>query len=195
MGHCAINGNGHSINVANGEMIVASASDLTLFSVKLSSISGSKIRCQDDTSKLILQDAMWTQDGSTTFTSGALLFMNKVTMGGNATFAYQSSQTSTVLAESILQLDEDFTFSYDPIVVASKQLFAFEDETSVLCLNGGSLHATTTGLVLTNGCLFVQENSFISSEVVQTDVFNYDQGITFGDEIAGHALILAKQPS
>ncbi len=123
------------------------------------------------------------QDGNYTFTTGAIRFQNKVKMHGECTFAYQTSQTSTLAVESQLKLDQGFTFSYDPIIVDSQDLLEFTNKTSVLILNGATLHATTTGMNLTKGKLRVQGESSLASETkLFDDESEYDTGISFGDE-------------
>ena len=99
---------------------------------------------------------------------------------------YQSSQTSTVSSDAIVTLDTGFTFSYDPIYLASKTLLAFEDDTSTLVLKNASFHATTTGAQLTNGTIEIMGVSSLSSEIVYTESMDVlvvadDEGITLGN--------------
>ena len=77
----------------------------------------------------------------------------------------------------------EFTFSYDPIVVASKNLFLFADETSRLLLNGAKLHATSVGLELSKGKLLVKNYATLSSEVKKIDDDIIDEGITLGNGV------------
>jgi len=111
-----------------------------------------------------------------------LTVKNDVFMSGENTFVYQSGQPFSILQNSTLELDMEFTFSYDPTSVASKTLFVLEDETSKLLLNGATLHATTTGLELSKGKLFVKDYANLSSEVLEVDEeLTVDEGITLGD--------------
>ena len=106
-------------------------------------------------------------------------------MSGAYNFAYQTAQTSTVLANSELVLSQNLTFSYDPQVVASQNLLAFSGDTSVLVLSGANLHSTVTGMQLSNGILLVTTNSQLSSEsqtLPSGQIIN--PGITIGDGIS-----------
>ncbi len=147
-------------------------------------IKDNKIHCTNDNGVLSLRDVSWILDGDTTFSTGALRFKNSVDFVGEATFAYQSSQTSTVLAKSELELDNGITFSYDPIVIASKDLFEFEDETSVLSLNGATLHTTVTGMNLTKGKIRIKRDSYLSAETEVQNGQLIDEGISFGNQVS-----------
>jgi hypothetical protein len=176
-----ITGNGNIFDLGSvGTIIVSSNSSLLLKNAIIKNVSDSNIRCADATGVLILQDVVWQQSANTTFTSGALRFSNDVIMqGGGTTFAYQSSQTSTILSNSILYLDEGLTFSYAP-ATASRSLFQFTDTTAQLQLHGATLQTTTTGMDLKHGKMSVLMNSFISSGT----------GITFGNNSSADDFIV-----
>jgi len=183
-GTCLVNGAGNRFSFAgDGSIAVASGSSLLLEDVVLRGVSSGNIYCVDDTAVLTLRDLEWYQDSAYSFSGGGLRFENTVKMFGEATFAYQSVQTCTILANSKLKLDTGFTFSYDPTSSTSKTLFEFVDKTSVLHLNGATLHTTVTGLELTKGTLILKGECTIGSEIEGSGAFPIDEGITFGNGI------------
>jgi len=184
-GDCLINGGGNIFDfAANGSISIASGGALLLEDATIRNIGANDIGCADDTAVITLRDVVWSQDSVYTFSVGALRLKNNIFMTGESTFVYASSQTSTLLANSNLELDVGFTFSYDA-GSASKTLFELEDATSKLILDGATLHTTVTGMQLTKGKLKVLRDSFICSEV-QGDI---DEGITFGDGTASGDLV------
>ncbi len=151
-------------NSGAGIILVKPNSWLYIYDLYLQNIVGSNIACLDDTGIITLKDVQWLQTGDFDFCSGAFNFYNQVRMMGDAKFIYQSGMVSTVLYESSLILDEGFTFSYDPIAFASRELLTFDDSSSELVLRGATLYATTTGLRLTMGKLIVDRVSALYSE-------------------------------
>ncbi len=184
---CVVDGNGNMLDLdAIGKLVIADGASVAFRNMRIRGILGDQIKCLGTSSKIILDDVVWEQSGDVMFAQGALQWEHDVVMKGNFVFAYQSGQISTILAESTLKFDQNFTFSYDPVVLASKDLFAFEDSSSELILNGATLSTTVTGLTLKNGTIQVIRNSFLSSEIqrvvdeVAGQVTLIDEGITLG---------------
>ena len=158
--------------------------NLLIKDVVLYGISDNKIRCLTDDSTIFLQNVKWIQDGDFTFTRGSLIFLDDVEfIGDGKKFIYQSQMTSTIKQNTIVHLSSGFTFSYDP-VVDRKDLLKFEDDTSVIYLDGGNLYASYKGLNLEKGRIIVDKNSIIMGEErswfhsTPTDTFDFD-GITY----------------
>lgn len=197
IGSCVTNnmiqGNGHRLilDPDPGSLVVSGI--LTVQNVILEGIAGSNIQLLTDSSVLKLDNVTWIQDGDVTFTHGSLVVNNLVTMQGPWTFAYQTSQSSFINQNGILLLDDGFTFSYDPSS-SLQNLLSFVDETSLLILNGATLHASVTGLQLTNGSLKVMSNSFFSSETQLVGTVTLDNGITLGDGNVLHDFMGAIAP-
>jgi hypothetical protein len=178
-GDCTICGGNQILDLAGGQLVVAQGSRLTLRDMVVRNISGTNVRCLGDSAKIILDNVNWQQSDNFTFTVGSLQFKNSIILKAQpgTIFAYQSSQTSTVLSDSELDLQGGITFSYDP-GVASKDCVRFVDESSFLVIEDGStLHATGTGMTLTNGTLRIKEEGYLSSEVIGA----LDEGITLGN--------------
>jgi hypothetical protein len=186
-GNCVIDGRGNTLNLGElGKILVSEDSHLLIKNVKLKGINGSKINCVTSTGTITLHNVEWTQDDDYVFTNGALQFDGDVTMRGSSIFAYQSGQKSTILSDSKMVLDTNFTFSYDPKLNTLKDLIQFIDSSSVLMLDGATLHTTVTGLELQKGTMVVKGDATISSEVLiytipdQEHEEIVDEGITFG---------------
>ncbi|MDR3550264.1 MAG: hypothetical protein P4L31_02540, partial [Candidatus Babeliales bacterium] len=182
-GTCSVDGNGYRLTLGNSGLLSVNG-QLTLHNVEVDGIGGANVKCANDSSLLILDDAIWTQTGDTSFVMGAFQCRGNVIFRGAHTFAYQTLKTSVINANAALVLDAGFTFSYDPVRLASKTLLSFVDATSELVLNGATLHATTTGLNLTKGSMVVLGDSGLSSEIKTIGATKIDNGITFGDGVS-----------
>ena len=177
----------------DGKITVTNGSHLIIEDARIKGIANNKISCLDDDGVITLRDVDWIQGGNYNFSNGAMIWQNDVLMTGDYIFAYQTKKTSTLLCKSMLELDVGFTFSYNP-GSASEDLIDMIDNSSVLLLNGATLHTTVTGLQLTDGKLKVLRDSFLSSEKetrVIDDVIEYtiDNGITFGNSDSAHDLV------
>lgn len=168
-GNCFITGNGNTLNIQGGAIIIEQGSTLEFRNITVQGISGNNIRCADEAGVIVLDNVTWFQDGYYTFTQGAIIFDSAIYFQGVETFAYQSMQTSTVLINSIVTFDALFTFSYDP--GTSPNLLEFSDLTSIMTFNGSILHATAQGLNLTKGTCLIESGC----------VFYADNFITVGD--------------
>jgi len=193
-GSCVLNMGRNILEFANGSsMTVSAGGQLIIEDARIKGISDNNIVCQDDDCVITLRDVVWIQDGNFSFSNGALRWKNDVLMSGDYMFGYETIKTSTLLSKSTLELDVGFTFCYDP-VIGNKNLLEMEDETSVLLLNGATLHATGTGLQLMNGKMRVLRDSFLSSEITTTvDEFEneitIDEGITLGNNNDSNDLV------
>ncbi|MDR3550322.1 MAG: hypothetical protein P4L31_02830 [Candidatus Babeliales bacterium] len=179
-GNCSIEGNGYKLTLGSIGAINIFG-QLLLHDVVLDGVVGGNVKCLNDNALLILDQTTWIQKGNYTFSTGAFQCRNEVIFRGAATFTYQTLKTSVINADASLLLDSGFTFNYDPIRLASKALFAFVDATSLLILNGATLHTTTTGLNLTKGSMIVGGDSVLSSDLQTTGSIIVDNGITLGD--------------
>ena len=185
--NCILNGNGKMITIGNnGNIFVEKGSILRIKNAKIEGIKNSNIRCLDDNGALVLDGVDWHQSGNFAYEFGILEYYNTVNMGANEAyvFAYQSCHTSTLHSNSKLKLDSGFTFSYDPIYVASKNLFAFEDKSAVLAMRSATLHTTVTGMQLTKGMIDIKGDCQFSSEIEDLDIFTQiNEGISLGNRI------------
>lgn len=180
---CVIRGGGHILDLSStGSILIGPNSTLKIEDTIIRGIVDEKIQCSDDSSSLMLQDVLWIQDDIATFSTGSLQIKNKVRMQGDFVFAYQSQEPFKILSKSTFMCDEGVTFSYDPQIIASKDLIVFEDTSSVFRLNGASMHITVTGLNLSGGVVRITESSQIIVETQQIDNnTKINEGVTFGN--------------
>jgi hypothetical protein len=165
--------------------------------MNIQGINANSFICHGDNVTIKLEDSTWGQNGDYTFTNGSFLFKNNVRMRGLYKFVYQSPNISIIRNNSVLWLDQGFTFSYDPIYVASKDLLKFESDTSVLILDNATFHATTTGCHFKKGKMLVRKASALESEMTFaiTDgaslqqAFAMEEGITIGNDSASDDFI------
>jgi hypothetical protein len=172
-GDCSIFGNDRALSLGNNTFIyVAPYSTLSITGVNLYNISDQNIFCADNTSKIVFKDSNLFFDSDFTFSTGAFEVYGDVMFNGNAIVAYQSSMTSTINSNSCLRLNSGVEFKYDPEVFETKQtttlgrqdLLYFENNTSVLWLDGGILKTNITGIELKKGKMVIQNNSCMCSE-------------------------------
>lgn len=164
-GNCYINAGGNVIKFDEtyGSIIVDSGAQLLIEDAQLQGIGADDVACRGNSSVLTLRDVQWHQDSLYTFSIGSIRFENNVLMHGDTTFVYSSAQTSTILSESTLTIENGFTFSYAP-PIASKDLLVLEDDSSSIFLNGGALYSTSTGLRLSTGHLLIDRLSTLSND-------------------------------
>lgn len=178
-GTCILNGNGHTINVNSGAIIVGNGGTLTITNAALKNVSGTNIQCLDNAGTYIFDNVTLVTGNNFTFNRGKFNINNEVVFKGNDIFAYQSTMTSTVLADATWTFDLNFTFSYD---APTPNLLQFTDDSSVLVLKSNAgIHATNAGLNLTKGTLFAVDSCFMGSEIWTDGITTTDNGITIGD--------------
>ena len=192
-GASILNGNGNTLYLdAGGAIVIDEGASLLIKDVIINGVTDTNIRCLDAAGNITLQNVVWIQAGDYTFATGALEFKNSVEMTGDALFVYATNQTSTIAVYSDLMLDQGFTFSYDPSIVA-QNLLEFIDQTSELLMNGATLHTTVTGLVLTKGKMKVLDDSTLASEILITSTMGdqIDTGITFGADLGADDFVVS----
>jgi hypothetical protein len=176
VGTTLFNGQDNSIDLSKGGNItVAPGSSITFDRIVFKDINGHKLNCAAGDSSIILNNATYAMASNATLTTGQLSIVNDVEFKGTATFIYSTPIASTIQRNSTLILDKGTTFSYAP-ASARNNLIEMFDSSSVLNLNGGTLHATATGLQLTKGTLVTSRLSFLSSHGAADS-----QAIIFGD--------------
>jgi hypothetical protein len=118
-------------------------------------------------------------DGNFTLGEGHFDLVGDLTISGEGfVFAYQSTQTSRILAGATLTLDLNVTFSYDP-PIASNGLLQMISNSAMIALNNATLFATAKGLKLTTGTLAIDGASNLISQGI-----NAAQAIQFGDGVS-----------
>lgn len=170
-GNIIIDGCGHELklNASSGTkdgLSVLGTATLTIQNARLEGVGlgGSNIKCVGRHATLNLKSSELVLSNNFTFTNGYMNFYDDVIVRGREKkFTLASNHVSTIAADTILTLDHDVTFSYDP-VVGSKSMLAMGAATSALNFNGSTLHTTHTGLHITQGTVFIDNKVTFSSE-------------------------------
>jgi len=173
-GNCIINGN-NNILIMNptARIDVERGSTLRFRNTRIK--SPSNIRCLDDAGTIIFDNVKSKMAGDWNFEKGSMYIDDYFDLRGSYTFAYQSSQQSTIGPCAYFYVFPGTTFSYDP-PSTYRNLISMNSCESRLILNDASLHSTTTGLPLTGGILQIDGECTIRS-----DATIKSEGITFGD--------------
>lgn len=154
-GVCLINGNNNTLDLNGiGEIVVDRSSTLVLKNVRLDGVSGTNIRCLDDQARLILDDMAWVQDADFSFTTGSMTIIDHVDFLGASTFAYESTQTSTITSHGCWRVAEGMHFKMgrSSATTAIEPLY-FEDQVAMFNLDHGVFQVTGHGMQLTRGIL------------------------------------------
>ncbi len=164
---CKINARGKRIffNDSASGFVVRPRSSLLIENAELQNLSLSSIRCLDDSGTVTLSNCVIALSQDFTFSQGSILFNNDVVFTGTNQFNYTSRVGSTVSSLATLMFDKFTTFNYAP-ARANVNLLALTDVSSNFYLNGCTLISTSTGLRLTTGTLFLDDNVTLSSSAV-----------------------------
>lgn len=178
-GNVSIVGQGNSLSLGStSTIIVDSGASLLLSDIAITGVSDFQIQCLDDVGTITYDNVSLVLDGNYTFTRGKFEVRNNLSVSGAYTFAYQSSQQSTINSKSEIFFDSGVTFSYAP-PIASRDLLKMVDSSSQLTLNSATLYSTTTGLRLTKGTIMIDGLSNLSSDAT-VDA----QAISLGDGVS-----------
>lgn len=179
-GNCTLNGHGSNLTFrTNGNITIAPNSTLRIQHAALTNIGNNSIVCQDDSSKLILDDIEWYQDADYTFTQGSIEIYNDVNFYGPHNFIYDSANTSSLFADSTWHFQDNIKFT-----IGRKQATGyveplwFENNTSNLHLDNCNLEINTNGILLTKGGIIFNREVII--EANSTATYN---GLIFGNGI------------
>ena len=164
-GQTVINGKNNFLSLGPScKIMVDSNSSLEFRDLTLKGIRNGGFYCIDDSATFSFNNVEICLDNDYTFSLGKIDILADLAISGeNHKFIYQSSEASSIGSYSKLFLDSGVTFSYDP-PTSSRDLLQFADATSQLYLNGATLHSTATGLILSNGTLFLDGEPLFSSE-------------------------------
>lgn len=175
-GDCRINGGGNKLILSTyGEMVVASNSLLLLENLFLLGLKSNNLSCERNNASLIFKNLKLYLSDDFEFNSGSILFNSDVDIYGSYKFVYTSRFGSTIDSNSMLYFGNSFTFSYAP-KNANKDLLYMTDKSSRLFLDGCTLLSTKTGMRLTRGTLFLDNDVTFSCDGVFTS-----EAICWGD--------------
>ncbi|MGA9530409.1 MAG: hypothetical protein WBQ73_00785 [Candidatus Babeliales bacterium] len=150
-GTCTIEGNGNNLFFQSGTILVKSGSTLRLHDIRLLDMTNTAIQCEDDTCQIILDGVLWVQDEDITFDTGSLVFRNWVDFSGNATFFYESSETSTIDVKSEWKISDGLTLEIGRRPSSSIEPLAFAARSSSLTFDNAVFAVSEEGINLTKG--------------------------------------------
>ena len=165
-GTSSISGRGNCLTFnENSSIVIDSGSSLLFRDIFVDNVSGSRIRCVDNTCTVTLENTQWTLDGNYTFTKGKFVVIEDDfrVVGKGFSFGYQTDQQSIIGANAKFILDRGVTFNYAPST-GDTDLINLTDSTSEFVLNGATLYSASPGIKLTKGKLRIQGKSFIESD-------------------------------
>lgn len=176
-GACTIDGGGNTLIFGpTGRLVVADHTTVVLKDIKLDGLLDTQFICLGDSSKIIFDSATLSQDATITFSLGSFEVINDLTLQGrDVMFAYQSTQQSKIRPRAILNIKDDFTFSYEP-ASSNRTLLSLVDDTTRIIMTNSTIHSTETGLQLTKGYLEVHGQCYLDS-----GASCQEEGIVIGD--------------
>ena len=182
-GNITIDGNGNTLSFDNGYINIDPHAQVTFKNIKLANITNSSFNCADDTSKIVFDNTNIILTEDCTFNLGSIQIKNLVTLAGPYIFLYDSSVSSTILADSTLLLTDDVELRFGRKTADGEEPFLFADKSSTLDCNQCTLHVTASGAALSRGKL-----TFNGSVILAIDSTDTQNGLIFGDHTAQNDL-------
>jgi hypothetical protein len=169
-GDCCIHAENYRVTLgSSADLVVKSNSTLSLKNMALQLMSGSSLRCEDDTATLVLDDVIWMQDGSYTFSAGAIIFNGNVDLLGSGTFFYESNQTSTINGHARVTVSDGLCLSIGRQDSSGPEPLEMIDATASLKLENASLFITSSGMYIDRGTIITSKEVKISIDSTTTD--------------------------
>lgn len=171
-GNSTIKGNGTTMSLAADAMLTATGTSkvLTIQDTRLFMTHNTAMKNLGDTTKMVLQDSKihMTNIGYT-FGRGHLdirnqseiLGLDPTSATGSSTFSFTSKGLLRVQTNSMLKLDTDVSFLYNPDITAdvdaaaSKRHVILNDPSSTVCMNSSIMTTGTMGFALDYGRLLI----------------------------------------
>lgn len=178
-------GSGNTLTFGDGGQIYTTNGSLAEFhNLQFDNVSGNNLYFADTGSHMklinstirVAQDFVWAH--------GSMTIAGDVRFTGSSVVSYLSPNQCTINSRSRLMFDKTLTFSYAP-QTALRNGFIFTDSSSILYLNGCTLHSTTTGMQLTIGTLRIANQVKVVS-----DATVLGEAIILGNGIDGYDLII-----
>lgn len=193
-GECNFDGKGQTLDLSSGNGIElrdnkakwGKRTSLRFKDVIIKGLSGTSIRCLDNTATITFDNVKLLLADDYTFSTGHFEIFNdtsvhNVSSSDNVTFLFQpDGVASKVLSCGTLHLDKGVTFHYDPIdnsdIVNDQRRLLFDDDKSILSLNQATFHASGIGVRLLKGAMIVDHKCTLNSDGI---ILN--RAIHFGD--------------
>lgn len=171
-GYCLIDGNGNELVLhKTANLIVKDRSTLHLKNMTISGLEAQKIRCQNDSATIVLDNVHYVLSNNYSFTQGNMYLVNDVACTGSATFSYESKLTSTLAAHSHWDINDGLRLSIGRSSATTlREPLYFSDITSELGLNGCFFSINKNGMRITRGTIIA--NRDVAVEVNSTSSTN-----------------------
>ncbi|MFA6535264.1 MAG: hypothetical protein WCS92_03345, partial [Candidatus Babeliales bacterium] len=188
-GNVTIEGNNYLIDLApTGSIILERGANVTFKDFSVYNMSRqNRITCNDNSCQLTLNvadllmsdDYLWDKGSIYTYYNSRIGVIDG--LDGIYTFSYESTRTSTIDSFAFLKILPNTRFSIgrrDSIISNSEQqpLVFIDPLTSKLILDGGTLHITSSGMILTAGK--IETLNYSSIEVENS---SYPYGLILGN--------------
>ncbi len=181
-GQITIKGNSNTLDLSDGgNIVIAPGATLRCKDVRIKGISGTNIRCSDDSAALVLENVVWIQSDNFTFPNGSLSIVDQVDFVGSYTFGYESRQTSTIEQTSEWHITDEMRFEIGKNPTSNNWPLSFVDETSALHLDNCNYVITGSGIEICDGTIMYSGN--VAIEIQSTNTTN---GSFMGNGIAAH---------
>jgi len=178
-----IEGNNRYLDLEDsGAIVVERGSTLTLKDITIRGVSGNKLRCLDDSGRIILNNVVLEMNGNYTFDKGALEFYNDFFLSGGYTFSYDSAMTSTVHTDSDLFMGgRSVLYIGRKTATSPNQPLDFETVgLSNITFDYATLAVNPFGLTIKNG--YVYADVLATFTITSNDP---DYGLRFGTGVSG----------
>ncbi len=161
-GACILNGKGQTLTLGQlGKIVVdGHGSSLLLDNITIKGVSSNNICCLDNSCTISFRCTKLVLGNDFFFGTGRFVVLDQLKIGGHKTFEYSTDKQSIITSDSCLLLDRNCNFFYNPSA-ADRTLLKFDNESSLLQLNGASLSVSTTGLDLSLGTLSIKNKCFL----------------------------------
>ncbi len=150
----------------NGEIEVRGPNaTLLLDGITIKGITGNKIRCLQNSSRIILKNVKWIQSGNAVYRNGGISVLDDSAMSGGFGFAfnYLSTEPFNILSNATFSLVRDMVFNLAPTNNATNILQP-ADASAVLLLDQATLGATP-GQTIAAGRVVVRNRNFVQGSV------------------------------
>ncbi|QQR49413.1 hypothetical protein IPF37_01015 [bacterium] len=164
-GNCKIVGQGSRLTFkpANSGIVLSPGAKVMFDNVELFGVQRNNLQCMTNNSTMTFQNSTLVLTNDFTFSTGSFYINSDVLITGAKKFIYSSKVGSTIGSRATLYFDQGTTFSYAPLR-PSKNLLYMPDASAALYLDGATLFSTTTGLSLSNGTLYLDNDITLSTQ-------------------------------
>lgn len=174
-GDCTIDGNNNSLDLSDGEIILAEDTTLCLKNIKITGVSGTNIRCVDNSGQIVMDDVAYWLDEGFTYTQGSFRVIDNVSFNGGSC-AYQSNQVSSIAPYSSLTMScIRFEVGTEGVETTANP-FTFEDATSTMIMDNATMVVYAKGLEMTKGQILCERDVVLDIHSTSTE-----DGLFMGD--------------